>query len=164
MRRLCCHPCWVKNSIATCSNRVHTALNSGWYSARCSIDHIRSECVQRKITCRGEAFLSLKTKSFLHRQSDQIKAYAPTLISVLNLFVIPSNQWPKILATLVGGYKFDAIWMTDHVKRANLHWKKRCLIVCHEYKNNTSYSLASCVVRGCLWLEQLPYEDTTWRF
>ncbi|XBI62148.1 hypothetical protein VPH35_042820 [Triticum aestivum] len=29
-----------------------------------------------------------------------------------------------------------------------------------EYKNNTSYSLASCAVRGCLWLEQLPYEDT----
>ena len=118
-----------KTSVATCSNSVHTALNSGWYSARCSVHHVRSECVQRKITCKGETVLSLKTTSFLHSQSDHSKAYAPTLISVLYAFEIPSSQWPKILATLVGGYKFDAIWMADHVERANLQWKKRCLIV-----------------------------------
>ena len=152
-----------KNPVATCSNHVHIALNSGWTSACCSIDHVWSECVQRKITCKGEAFLSLKTKSFLHSQSDHSKAYAPTLISVLNLFEIPSNQWPKILATLVG-YKFDAIWMNDHVERANLHWKKRCLIVSSRVQKNTSYFLASCVVQGCLWLAQHLYEDTTWIF
>ena len=47
IRRLCCHPCWVKTSLATRSNRIHTALNSDWYSVRCSVDHIRSQCVQR---------------------------------------------------------------------------------------------------------------------
>ena len=29
----------------------------------------------------------------------------------------------KILATLVGGYKLDAIWMSGHIERANLHWE-----------------------------------------
>ena len=115
IRRLCCHTCWVKTSLATYSKRIHTALNNGWCSGRCSIDHVWSECVQQKITCRGEIFLPLKTKSFQHSQSDQIKAYALALISALNLFGIPSNQWPNILATLVGGYKFDVIWMIDHV-------------------------------------------------
>lgn len=33
IRRLCCHSCWLKTSVATRSNRIHTALNSGWYTA-----------------------------------------------------------------------------------------------------------------------------------
>ena len=36
-------------------------------------------------------FLPLKTKSFLHSQSAHNKAYAPTLISILNLFEMPSS-------------------------------------------------------------------------
>ena len=83
-----------KKPVAACSNRVHTGLNNGWCSGRSNVDHVRSKCVQQKITCRGEAFLSLKIKSFLHSQSNQSKAYAPeqTHISVLNLFEMLSNQ------------------------------------------------------------------------
>ena len=125
---------------------------------------MQSECVQGKLTCKGEAFLSLKIKSFLHSQSDHSKAYAPTLISVLNLFEIPSNQWPKILATLVGGYKFDAIWMTDHVERANLHWKKRCLIV-SSWVQKQHFLLPGQLRRARLSLvKTIPYKDTMWRF
>jgi hypothetical protein len=75
-----------------------------------------------------EEDLSLKTLSFLHSQSDQITAIAPTLIRILYLTSIPSNQLPKMFATLVGGYSPEAIWMTDHIERAKLHWKKRCLM------------------------------------
>jgi hypothetical protein len=35
---------------------------------------------------------AIENKSFLNSQSDHNKAYAPTFISDLNLFGIPSNQ------------------------------------------------------------------------
>lgn len=54
---------------------------------------------------------------------------APTLRRVLNLWSIPSNQLPNTLATLQGGYNTEAIWMTDHIEWANLHWKNKCFIV-----------------------------------
>lgn len=87
---LCYHPCWVKTSMATISNLIHTALNNGLYFVRCRIHHVWSQCIQRKITCKGEVFLLLQTKSFLHSESDSNKAYAPTLIHVVNLFIILS--------------------------------------------------------------------------
>jgi hypothetical protein len=81
------------------------------------------------MTCKREQFISLKTLSFLHSQSDHITASAPTLISVLNLRSIPWSQFLNILATLVGGRRLKAIWMIDHIDLAKWHWKNRCLIV-----------------------------------
>jgi hypothetical protein len=81
------------------------------------------------MTCKREQLISLKTLSFLHSQSDHITASAPTLISVLNLRSIPWSQFPKILATLVGGHRLEAIWMIDHIDLAKRQWKNRCLIV-----------------------------------
>jgi hypothetical protein len=122
-RRLCCHPCRVKISLVTCSNRVYTSINNSLFSIRCRSNHKPS---------KEEDFLPLKTKLFLHSQSDQIKANAPTLMRILYLLSIPHGQLPNILATLLGGYKLEAIWMTDHIERAKLHWKEQvfdCLIV-----------------------------------
>jgi hypothetical protein len=45
-------------------------------------------------------------------------ASAPTLISTLNLWSTPLSQLPKILATLVGGYKVETMWMIDHIDLA----------------------------------------------
>lgn len=90
--------------------------------------------------------------SFLHRHSDHNKVDATTLNSVLNLWGIPYSQRQYMLATLRGGYKFDATWMTDHVARAKVHWKNKCLIVSSWWKNYTSYFHASCGGRGYpLW-------------
>jgi hypothetical protein len=33
-------------------------------------------------------------------------------------------QFPKTLAILVGGYRPDAAWMTDHIERVKFHYKK----------------------------------------
>ena len=103
------YTCWIDHQRRVCSNCMQTALNRYWYSIRCSVNHIRSRYVRRKITCRGEGFLPLKTISFLHSQSGRNKPDAPTLISIVKLFGIPSSQWPYILATLMRRYKFKAI-------------------------------------------------------
>ena len=60
-------------------------------------------------------FLSLKTLLFLHIQSDQIMASAPTLISIYNLWSTPLCQLPKILAILRSGYKAEPFSMIDHI-------------------------------------------------
>jgi hypothetical protein len=73
--------------------------------------------------------LSLNTLSFLHSQSDQIKAIAPTLICFLNLLFILLSQFPEMLVILCGGNKVEATWMTDHIDLAKRHWKNKCLIV-----------------------------------
>ena len=67
----------------------------------------------------GEDILASKTKLFLHSYSDHSNAIAPTRICVLSLLSIPFSQFPKILATERGGYKVEAIWMVDHIERAN---------------------------------------------
>ena len=79
--------------------------------------------------CKREIFLSLNILSFLHSHSDQIMATAPTLRIIMYLWSTPCSQFPKILATLLDGYKFEATWMTDHIERAKLHWKNKYLIV-----------------------------------
>jgi hypothetical protein len=56
-------------------------------------------------------------------------ASAPTLISLLNLSWIPCSQLPKILATLVGGYKVEGTWMSDHIDLEKQQWKNKWLIV-----------------------------------
>jgi hypothetical protein len=65
--------------------------------------------------------LSLKTMSFLHIHSDHIMESSPILISILNLRSIPCSQFPKTLATLVGGYILEATWMMDHIDLAKRH-------------------------------------------
>jgi hypothetical protein len=81
------------------------------------------------MTCKREQFLSSKFLSFLYSQNDKIRASAPTLISVLKRRSIPWSQFSETLATLVGGYRLEAIWMTDHIDLAMWHRKNRCLIV-----------------------------------
>ena len=56
-------------------------------------------------------------------------SYRSHLITVLSLLSIPCSQLPKTLATDLGGYKLDAIWMADHIERAKLHSKNKCFIV-----------------------------------
>jgi hypothetical protein len=34
------------------------------------------------------------------------------------------DQLPKTLAILVDGYRPEAAWMTDHIERVKLHYKK----------------------------------------
>ena len=87
------------------------------------------------MTCKREQFLSLKTLSFLHSQSDHITAIAPTLIRSLNLCSTPLSQLPNKFAMLLGGYKLEPIWMIDHIELVKLHWKKRCLIVSSWWQN-----------------------------
>ena len=124
IRRLCCHPRWEKISLVVSSNRVHVSVNRSRYSTRRREDHKRSIPVLRKITYKKEFILALKIILFLDSQSDQITVSAPTLRRFLNLCSIPCNQLPNILATLHGGYRPEATWMTDHIERANLHWKQ----------------------------------------
>ena len=129
IRRSRCHPCGIKMSLAVVSSRADTSIKRSRNSTRCNVDHEQSKLVHRYITCKIEAFLSLNTLSFLQSQSDQIMANAPTLIIVLTLRSTPCNQLPKILAIDRGGYKLEAIWMSDQIDRGNLHWKNKCLIV-----------------------------------
>jgi hypothetical protein len=114
-----------KNIIAISSNRVDTYINRSWFSTCCRDDHKQSKAMHRYMTWTNDEFLSLKTLSFLHSQSDQIIKSAPTLIRIFNLLSIPCSQLLMILA----GYKVEATWMIDHIDLANLHWKNKCLIV-----------------------------------
>jgi hypothetical protein len=64
-------------------------------------------------------FLSLNTLSFLHIQSDkmmEIKLSHPN--KYVKPMVHPMKPIPKILATLVGGYKVETMWMIDHIDLA----------------------------------------------
>lgn len=85
--------------------------------------------------CRREQFISLKTLLFLHSHSDHIMAIAPTLKRFMYLLSIPCNQFSKILTIIRGGYKPEAAWVIDHIDRAKLYWKNRCLIVSLWWQN-----------------------------
>lgn len=112
----------------TCFNRINIVLNIDWYSVRRSVDHAWSRCVHVYMYCKGEVFLPLKATSFIHSQSNRNKIDAPTLISVIHLFGISSSQWPLILEHTSGQIQIRR-YLDDRPQRANLHRKKRCLIL-----------------------------------
>jgi hypothetical protein len=59
-----------------------------------------------------------KTKSLVHNYSDHNMATTLTLLRTIYLGSIPHNQVPKILP-LLGGYKLEVSWTTDHKERAD---------------------------------------------
>jgi hypothetical protein len=127
-------PNWtVKNyqhhTASVAFNRVHTSVNRSRCSIRWRGDHKRRILVYLLIICKREQFLSLKTLSFLHSHSDHIMANAPICTS------IPWSQFPKILTTLVGGYKLDATWMSDHIVLAKRQLENKWLIVSSRWQN-----------------------------
>jgi hypothetical protein len=87
---------------------------------------------------------------------------APILICLLNLWLMPWGELPKILPLLCGGYKFEANWMTDHIERTERHWKNRCLLSHRDDKKHISCYHDSFALRGYLLWELHPYGGTIW--
>jgi hypothetical protein len=54
------------------------------------------------MTSKGEEFLSLNTLSFLHIQTDKIKASAPILISLLNFAITTMKPVTENIGNTMG--------------------------------------------------------------